>query len=671
VLSYPFFVSHFGGDPTVIGKTVRINDMVSTIVGVVQRAPHYPQRTDVFVNMVTSPHHLSATMKQGRTHRMTEVFGRLAPNATVDQARSEIRSISANVFNSHPEAYEKASRYEIAVNQLKVALNERASLTLWLLMGAAGFVLLIACANVANLFLVRAAARQHDLAVRTALGASHRHVMGELLTESIVLSVAGAALGALLASWLVQAVVAFGPRGLPRLDEVAVDGRVLAFTAIIAIITGIVVGFAPAWHAARPDIGQMLRESGRAVSRGAAHRTRSLLVVIEMALAVVLLIGAGLLLRSFVALAHVDPGFRAEHVTTFNVTLPDAKFPLDRQKNGFVAAMLDRLRQLPGTEAAAATFGRPLSRGTMRTMFEVAGRPPSTPSTRMVSDVHTASADYFKTMGVPLLRGRAFTAADDRMDARPVVVVSSEFARKYFPGEDPIGKSITLGISHDTAQPGTSVTAGGEIVGIVGDTKQQDLAEPPYPAAYIPASLLPMNDLSFIVRSTAAPSALAGGIKRELHEIDPATPLFGLQSMEDAVGESVSQPRFYTMLLGAFAGVALVLAAVGVYGVISYGVSLRARELGIRVALGATGNRIVGLVLRQGIALTVSGLALGLVTAALVTRAVTTMLFGVASLDPVTYAAVPLVLLAVAALACWIPARRASRIDPVVTMRAE
>ncbi|HET7458017.1 MAG TPA: FtsX-like permease family protein [Gemmatimonadaceae bacterium] len=506
--------------------------------------------------------------------------------------------------------------------------------------------------------------------MRTALGAGRGRLVRQIVTESVLLSLTGAVLGALLATWAVDAVVAFGPRGLPRLDEVAVDGRVLAFTAVVALATGIVFGLVPALHVARPDISQMLKTSVRGSSRGGVHRTRSLLVASEMALAVVLLVGAGLLLRSFARLTHVDPGFRTANVVSFKVTMPDTKYKFDRQKINFANQLTEQLRSMPGTEAVAVTFGRPLDRIRFRTTFDIAGLPPNPPEKRMVTEVRTATAEYFRTLGIPLRRGRLYTADEDRPGAQ-LIVVSEEFARRYFKGEDAVGKRITLGISHDTAGDSTQVTSGGEIVGVVGDVKQGDLAEEEYPTAYVPYNSFPLGDAAVLVRTAADPAALERAAPGIVRALDADMPVYDVRRMDDVVADSVSQPRFYTMLLGGFAAIALLLAAVGIYGVISYVVSLRTREIGIRVALGASRGRIVNLVIGRGLVLTLAGVAVGLAAAFWMTRAISSLLFGVSALDPLTYAGVSLVLVGVAVLASYVPARRAARVDPVLAMRSD
>jgi predicted permease len=479
-------------------------------------------------------------------------------------------------------------------------------------------------------------------------------------------------IGGALAGWAVDAIVAFGPRGLPRIDGIALDARVLLFSALVAVVTGLAFGLVPALHVSKNELGQMLKESVRGSSgRRATQRTRSLLVVSEMALAVVVLVGAGLLIRSFIKLIHVDPGFRTEHIVTFEVSAPLSRYSLDRDLRRFAEDVRSELAALPGTQSVAMAFARPLQPFGMRTTFEIDGRPPAALDKRMVTDLRPASANFFSTMGIRLVRGRVFEAAEENFGPPPVVVVTQAFVNKYFPGENPIGKHITLGMAHDTAGANTTVDARGEIVGIVADVRQRRLNETAPPAVYVGWGTLPINDISFIMRTSNESQTIGAAIRERVRAVDPDMPIYDLRTMDDVVSDSVSQPRFYMMLLSAFAGLALLLAALGIYGVISYSVSQRTRELGIRIALGATRERVVRLVLGQGVALTVVGVGLGLVGAYWLVSLLTSLLFDVGPTDGVTFAAVASVLIGVASLASYVPARRAARVDPVIAMRAD
>ena len=665
VLSDALWRGRFGADPRIVGQHISLDGTSYTVIGVAPPKFTYPDRPDIWVPLVFPSWALDPS---NRGAHWLLAIGRVKAGVPIEHAREEISAIATRLTEQYPKSNAKFGG-TIQPLQERIVGNVRPAL--YAMLGAVGFVLLIACANVANLLLVRAAARESEIAVRSALGAGQRRIVRQLVTESVLLAVVGAGLGVILATWTVQAVVTFGPAGLPRLDDVTVDGRVLLFTAAVALVTGVLFGLVPALHAARANVSGMLREGARGSSAGGARRTRGVLVVTEMALAVVLLAGAGLLLRSFIRLTHVDPGFRTDHVVSFNVTIPDTRYLYDRQKNAFVAQLTAELQRLPGTDDVGVAFVRPFENYMMRTSFQIAGRPAPDPGNEPSSQINPASPAYFRALGIPLVRGRLYTTAEDRPDAPQVVVVNQELVRRYFPNENPIGQHITLGISHDTAQTGTQITSGGEIIGVVADVKQRDLAGEIYPMTYVPLTTLPTNDLAVVVRTTADPKLIESGVRAAVRTVDPTLPLYQLGTMEQVVRDSVSQPRFYLLLLGAFAGIALLLAALGIYGVISYTVSQRTRELGIRIALGASRERVVRLVLGQGLWLTLSGVAIGLAAAFWLTRLIASLLFGVGAVDPITFAGVSVLLVGVAALASWLPARRAARVDPVIAMRAE
>ena len=666
ILTDHLWRTQYGADRRIIGQTMRLDGDVYTIVGVAPASLAYPAGMDLYIPFVFQPYQLDPANRGAHSHF---AIARVKHGITVDAASNELRTIAQRLAVQYPESN---TRFSGRATPLQERIIGKADKPLYAMFGAVVLVLLIACANVANLLLVRAAARESEMAVRTALGAAKTRIIRQLVTESLLLSAAGAILGLALASWAVAAVVAFGPEGLPRLQEVVVDGRVLGFALGISVLTGILFGLVPAIHSARPDLATMLRESVRGSSKGGSHRTRSVLVVAEMTLAVVLLVGAGLLIHSFVRLTRVDPGFNPEKVVAFNLSLPQTKYRFERDVRAAVKSLTDRVRQLPGTHDVGVTFGRPMDNsGMMRSTFEVEGQAPSTPANRKVAEIHMTSPDYFRALGIPLVRGRLFTAAEDRLEAAPpVIVVTQEFVRKYFATEDPIGKRVKFGITHDTAETGKGeATVGGEIVGVVGDVKQQDLATPAYPTAYAPFNTFAIGFFSVLVRTDADPRAVIAGIKRSVKEVDADLPIYGLTTMEQAVSRSVAQPRFYMMLLGAFAGIALLLAALGIYGVVSYAVSQRTRELGIRVALGATRDRIVRLVVAEGVWMAGVGVILGVAASMALTRAISSLLFGVDKVDPITLAIAPVTLMAVALLGCYLPARRAAKVDPVIAMR--
>ena len=665
VLTDHLWRQQYGADPRLVGQTIRLDGDVYTVVGIAPASLTFPPDVDLYVPFVFQPYQVDAGNRGAHSHF---AIARVKDGVTVAGASNELNTVAKRLATQYPESNTGFGAQAIPLQERIIG---KADKPLYAMFGAVVLVLLIACANVANLLLVRASAREPEMAVRTAMGAGRFRIVRQLVTESLLLSAAGAVLGVALASWAVAAVIAFGPSGVPRLQEVVVDGQVLGFALSISIVTGILFGLVPALHSARADIAQMLRENVRGTSKGGSHRTRNALVVAEMALAVVLLVGAGLLIHSFVRLINVDPGFNPERVVAFNLSLPSTKYQYERDVRAAVADLTDRIRKLPGTREVGVTFGRPLDNsGMMRTIFEVDGWAPSTPNRRHVSEVHMTSPGFFNAMGIPLVRGRLFTADEDRLSAPPVVVVSQEFAKRYFPNEDPIGKRVKFGITHDTAATGQGeAQVRGEIVGIVGDVKQQDLATPAYPTAYAPFNTFAIGFFSVVVRTDADSRAVAGGIKRAVRDVDADLPIYSLSTMEQAVSDSVSQPRFYMVLLGAFAGIALLLAALGIYGVISYTVSQRTRELGIRVVLGATRQKIVRLVIGQGVWMAGVGVVLGLAASLALTRALASLLFGVEKLDPVTLSIAPVTLMAVALLGCYLPARRAAKVDPVIAMR--
>ncbi|MDB4877596.1 MAG: Permease [Gemmatimonadetes bacterium] len=666
VLSDKLWHTQFAADPNVIGRSISLNGAAYTVVGVATPSLTYPAKPDLWM-----PFELESWMidPDNRGAHFILAVGRVRPGVSVEAAKREMKTVGDRLQAEYPKSN---ASFSGTAQEFQTYLTGDVRNALFTMFGAVTFVLLIACANVANLLLVRAAGRETEIAVRTALGAGRGRIVRQLITESVLLSVAGAMIGGALAGWAVDAIVAFGPKGLPRLADIVVDTRVLAFSVAVAIVTGLAFGLVPAMHAAKTELGQMLKEGMRGASgRRATQRTRRALVVSEMALAVVLLVGAGLLIKSFVKLLQVDPGFQTEHILSFDLTLPQKKYPLDRDIRRFAAQLQTGLASLPGTQDVAIADARPLASNGMRVSFDVDGRPPMPSDKRMVADVRPASANLISTLGMHLMRGRMFTRAEENFGPPPVVVVTEGFVKKYFPNEDPLGKHITLGISHDTAGTNSGVKTQGEIVGVINDVHQRGLSDDLYPAVYIGWGTLPLNDMSFLIRSRAEPQTLAAAIREQLRAVDAEMPIYNLGTMQDALSESVSQPRFYMMLLTAFAALALLLAALGIYGVISYTVSQRTRELGIRIALGATQDRVVRLVLGQGLGLTITGIAVGLVGAYWLVHLLAALLYGVTATDVTTFGAVAVVLLGVAALASYLPARRAAQVDPVIAMRAD
>jgi putative ABC transport system permease protein len=666
VLSDGLWRTRFGADEKIIGRHISLNGREYEVLGVAQRKLNYPERPDAWIPMVLEPWMIHA---DNRGAHWIYAIGRVKSGVPISVAKAEVSAVATRLARQYPESN---TGFGGTVESLHETIVGKVTDKLYAMFGAVGFVLLIACANVANLLLVRAAGRESEIAVRTALGAARGRIIRQLVTESAVLAVGGAILGTAVAMWIVAGVIALGGAQLPRLEDVVVDARALGFTALLAVVTGVLFGLAPAAYAARTHISEMLRSGARgATGRRGAHRTRNLLVVTEFALAMVLLIGSGLLIRSFAQLMNVDPGFNTENVVRFSVSLPASKYPSEREVRTVVGSALDRLRHLPGTEEAAVSFSPPMSAGMMRTSFDVEGEPPRANDNRRLTIAIPSSPNYFRTLRIPLVRGRMYTEAENGFATPPVVVVNEALVRQYFPNENPIGKRLTLGIAHDTAAAGGQIDVKGEIVGVVADIKQRGLARETDPATFFPYNTFAVNDITFLVRSTADEATLAAGIRSRMREVDPDLPLFGLQAMSEVVSQSVAEPRFFTILLGGFSAIALVLAAVGIYGVISYAVGQRTRELGIRIALGATHRRVVRLVLRQSATLVVAGSVIGGAAAYWLTETISGLLFGVEPLDLVTFASVPVVLIGVAAVATIVPARRAARVDPVIDMRAE
>ena len=665
VISDKIWRTRFAGDPGVLGRSITLDERPYTIIGVAPPTADYPQPVDVWTPRAIVP----STDPGARGGHSFFAIGRLKPGVTIARGREDMAAVARRLGQLYPEM---DSEFGATLEPLQEQLVGNVRSTLFAILGAVGFVLLIACANVANLLLVRASARAPEMAVRTAMGAGTRRIVRQLVTESLMLAMAGAAIGIALATWVVSAIAALGPRMLPRLQDVTMNSRVLVVSSVVAVVTGVVFGLVPALYAARPDIASLLRGTMGGSSRGGTHRLRGTIVVIELALAVVLLVGAGLLIKSFMALVHVDPGFRAANVVTFDLSLPPAKYGSDHAKLATINSVVDRLKALPGTEAVGVTQGRPFGRMMMMTMFDVAGQPPKDPMHRTITEVHPASPSYFQAMGMRLRRGRLFTDSENRRDGHQVLVINEELARRYFPNQNPVGKEIMLGMDYnEKLAPDDTIGLHGEIVGIVGDVKQRGLSAELFPMVYTPYDVLPGTYNSFVVRTRAAAAAVERAIRAEVNAVDARLPVVGLSTMADVVSDSVAQPRFYMLLLGAFAAIALVLAAIGIYGLVSFAVAQRARELGIRIALGATRRRVLGLVLREGLTLALVGVGVGLLAAFGLTRLISSLLFGVAALDASTFAAVAATLIGVALVATSIPARRAAGVDPLIAMRAE
>lgn len=672
VLSHAYWHSAFGGDPEIVGKTVEINGRTATIVGVAEPAPPYPERTEIYVNMATSPHHLDATMSHDRTHRMTEVFARLSPGATVESARAEVSAITSRLHGEYPQAYDAGSGFTVSVTPLKAQLTTRARPTLLLLLGTAFLVLIIACANLANLTLTRVLRRDHELAVRVSLGASRAMLRRQLLVESLVLAGAGALVGLLLASVSLDLIVAFAERFTSRASEIALDASVFGFALFAAVAASLFFTVVPALPDSDGASGALTRSGARTTVGSRARRAQRTLVVAQIGTSFVLLIGAGLLLRTMVHLSRVDPGFDTEQVLAMNIPVDFGGGMTAAQLRSRHLGILEGLEAVPGVEGTAMTSAVPLrgeSGFTTQMRMDVEDHEPATGAPAPRADFRVVSPGYFATMGIDLLRGREFVTTDVE-DARKVVVINEAMARTYFGDRDPIGQRIAW-----TDDNFRFMGLGKEwrtVVGVAADTRDAGLDADVLRTIYTPYwQVTPWFTSSLVVRVSAAPAVVMPRIRETILAHNPNQPIERVTTLANLGAESVAPRRLNTMLLGGFAFLALVIAAVGIGGVLAFSVGSRRREFGIRSALGAARHQIWSGVLAEGATLAAVGVVLGSVAAVVLTRFISGLLVGVPALDPVTFVAVGLLLGAVSIFATWVPAWRAARVSPVEVLRAE
>jgi predicted permease len=657
VLGHPLWRDRFGADPGVVGRTVSLNREPYEVVGVAPPGFRYPEDAELWTPMEYD----ERFRVNSRGAWYLTVVGRLRDGATVDGARQEVSTIAARLAQAHPADNEGVGGTVIPLLDATVGESR---LALLVLLGAVSLVLLVACVNVANLLLARISARETELAVRAALGAGRGRLVRQLLTESLLLALLGGAAGLGLAVLVVDGLVALEPQGLPRLGEVSVNRAVAGFAAALSLVTTVLFGAFPALQTSRRATAQALRQGSRGILSGGRGGLRGGLVVGQIALAMVLLAGSALLLRSFARLRGVDPGFRTENALGFRVSLPDSAYPEDAQRLSFHDELQGRLEALPGVRSVGAVAGLPLGGSRFNISFTVAGRPEVPPAQQPTMEVRMATPGYFRTLGIPVRRGRGFTAADGPA-APPVVVLSAAAVRRFFPDEEPIGRTIRLGLGR-----GRGRRAGGEVVGIVGDVKELGLAADSPPEIYLPYAQFPVQSMDVVLRTEVAPRSLAAVAVRVVHDLDPDLPVARVATLDEVLARSVSEPRFYALLLGSFAAMALFLAALGLFGVMSYAVAQRTRELAVRLALGAGRDTLLRMVLREALVLGAVGVALGLAGALLLSRAIASMLFSLAPRDPVTLGGVALLLLATAPLASYLPARRATRVDPVIALRS-
>jgi putative ABC transport system permease protein len=659
VLSHGFWQSQFGGARDVLGKKVSINGEPVEIIGVM------PPEFRWFVKENSRGGKPAAmwvpTRLQITRGRYLQAVGRLRPGVGLEEARAEVGTIAARLEQQSPD---RNAGMGVALVPAREQLAGELKKPLMILLGAVGFVLLIACANVANLQLARAAARSKEIAIRAALGAGRARVIRQLLTESVLLAAVGGLLGLGVAAWGVDALAALSPPNLIAAGEVRVSVPVLAFTFAVSLVTGVVFGLLPALEAARFDPNEALKESGRGTTGGPrGRRLRSAFVVAQVALALVLLVGAGLMIKSFSRLQSVDPGFDPNNLLTMRADLPATKYAEDPRIVAFYRQAVERLAALPGVRSATAINYLPFYSGLgARTSFSIEGREAPLPGQEPSTDVRVTDENYFGTLDIPVLRGRTFTA-QEAAENRPVVVVSETLARKYFPNEDPVGRRIAVEMQENPPMA--------EIIGVVGDVRYDRLDGELYPMVYQTPPQLTYNAMTFVLRTDGDPLALSAAARREVQQIDADLPLADVRTLQSWIGESVSRTRFGTLLLTVFASVALLLAAVGIYGVMSYSVTQRQHEIGIRMAMGAQRRDVVWLVVSHGLILTAAGVALGAAGAFGLTRLMSGLLYGVSATDPLTFAGVALLLATAALLACYVPARRATKVDPMQALRYE
>lgn len=665
VLTHDYWHQRFGGDATIVGKSVRIDGRAVEVVGVLQPAPTFPERFDALMNMVISEHHTSAMMVHGRTHRMTDMIARLAPGATLDQARSEVATIRKRVQAEFPEAYDAGSGYRVTVTPFVEVLGERARLTLWLLMGAAAFVMVISAANVANLSLMRGVRREHELVIRSALGAGTARLRRLLLVENLLLASAGAVLGLLIAIGGVRLLAAFAERYSSRANEIRIDGVVLAFTLLLTVAIAILISYAPRL-AAEGRLGTLIAAgASRASGSLARQRLQRTLVVAQVAVSVVLLTGAGLLTRTMQRLSSVDSGLTAEEVLTMEVPISGGGRS-DADTKALYARMREAVRALPGVRAVGVGSTMPLRATPFQLDVKGEGHTLAAGEPQPRAELRTADPDYFKASAIPLLQGREFTSTD-RDSSQRVVIINQTLARQLFPGRDPIGLRVAW-----TGEVLKFIGISGEwrtIVGVVGDTRDGGLDAAPRGVVFTPFTQEFAYAGGLVIRASGNAQALAGAATRVVRDVVPHDPIEHVLTVSQIKEESVAPRRLNAILVSAFGMLAVIIAAVGIAGVLAFSVSARTNEIGIRMSLGADAARVQRMILREGGMLLAAGVALGAGGAVIVNRLIRGLLFGVAPHDPLTLAAVGTAMIAVGVAACWVPAARAARIEPVVAMR--
>jgi len=657
ILSHQLWQSRFGGDVNVVGQNVQLDAESYSIVGVMPAGFQFPlSGADVWLPL-SFPDNVAT---QRGAHYLSTV-ARLKPGVTVEQAREEIKTIGARLALEYPKS-NKGWTASLSVFKDSIVGDVRPALLI--LLAAVGLVVLIACTNITNLVLSRASEREHEVAIRTALGGSSPRLVRQFLTENLLLASLGGLSGLAIAVWGVRTIVKFGPRDIPRLEAVRMDGSVLAFSAGLTLLTGLIFGLVPALRARKTDLNESLNTGIRSVSPREKGWLRGALVVGELALSLVLLTGAGLLVRSFLRVTGVDPGFDTSHALIFDLSLPEAAYPDGAHIAQFADTLLGRLKGLPQVDSASTVFPRPLSEEHFSSSFVIKGAPPVPEGEERSVLMRVVGREYFRTMRIPVVKGRGFEP-DDHRDSPHVLLLSQRGAERYFPNGDAIGQEMTL-----HARAGFD-KIGGRIVGIVGDVHYSGLDAESQPDVYALLDQAGVSEMSVVVRTTGDPAALAAAVRGQVHSVDQNLPLSDLSTLSDLMSASLSQRRFYMLLLGMFAAVALALAAVGVYGVMAYSVGQRTREIGVRLALGAPRGRVLVMVLSQSLRLMIIGLLAGTAATVGVSRLLSRLLFGITAADPFTFIGAVFILSIMALLASYVPARRASNVDPMVALRYE
>jgi predicted permease len=665
ILSDGFWRSRMGGDPQAIGRTLTLGGLQRTVVGIMPPGFRFAGDAELWLPLAPDA---AQQLSQRNNSARVKVVGRLKPGVTLEAARAELATILARQQQSFPQSYRPFGYVQVRVIELNESLVGDVRRALWVLFGAVGFVLLIACANVANLLSARSTARQKELAIRAAVGAGRMRLMRQLLTESLLLALAGGAAGLLLARWLVKLLVALSPEWIARIKETNVDGRALGFTCGAVVLTGLLAGILPALQASRADVNETLKSQSSRIGQSGARRLAPALIIAELALAMVLLVGAGLMIKSFLRLLAVPKGFNPDGVLTAVLSPSVARYPFQSpRRDAYFRDALARVQALPGIRSAGLASLTPLEGGYSRAWFQIEGRAPFPKGQEPTVDENLISPEYLRTMGIELRAGRAFTAQDNAA-APEVIIINETIARRFFPNENPVGKRLEMQTTRT-------------IIGVVSDTRHHGLDQDPRLEVYVPYAQAPYWNRNLVLAARVAEgqnnpagiSSQIAAIRRQAQAVEPNEPVNEIVPLEQRLSNSraVAGRRFQTLLFGAFAAVALVIATVGIYGVISYAVSQRTPEIGIRMALGASASNVLRMVIWRGMRLALIGLGMGLAAALALTRVMKTLLFNVSETDPATFGLIALLLLGVALTACYIPARRATKVDPLTALRHE